>query len=46
MFLSKIPESPTPRRAGGLDFSAKGGKIQRHGSALTGAGVTGAQHLV
>jgi len=24
-----------------LDFSASGGKIQRHGSALIGAGVTG-----
>jgi len=33
-------ESPTTRRAGGLDFSAIGGKRQRHGSALIGAGVT------
>jgi hypothetical protein len=32
-------ESPTSRKAGGLDFSAIGGKIQRHGSALIGAGV-------
>ena len=34
-------ESPTTRGAGGLDFSAIGGKKQRHGSALIGAGVTG-----
>jgi len=34
-------ESPTTRRAGGLDFSAIGGKRKRHGSALIGAGVTG-----
>ncbi len=34
-------ESPTTRGAGGLDFSALGGKKQRHGSALIGAGVTG-----
>jgi len=33
--------SPTTRRAGGLDFSAIGGKVQRHGSALIGAGGTG-----
>jgi hypothetical protein len=26
---------------GGLNFSARGGKIQRHGSALIGAGGTG-----
>jgi hypothetical protein len=37
-FLS--PEPPTTRRAGGLDFSAIGGKIQRHGSALIGASNT------
>jgi hypothetical protein len=29
-------ESPTTRRAGGLDFSAIGGKKQWHGSALIG----------
>ena len=29
-------ESPTIRGAGGSDFSAIGGKIQRHGSALIG----------
>ncbi|MEE9536521.1 MAG: hypothetical protein V3V51_03680 [Desulfobacterales bacterium] len=34
-------DSPTTRRAGGLDFSTIGGKIQRHGSALIGGGVTG-----
>jgi len=34
-------ESPTTRRAGGLDFSAIGGKKQRHASALIGAGGTG-----
>jgi len=39
--LRRRRESPTTRRAGGLDFSAIGGKIQRHGSALIGAGVTG-----
>jgi hypothetical protein len=42
--LANIPgiqESPTTRRAGGLDFSAMGGKIQRNGSALIGAGGTG-----
>ena len=33
-------ESPTTRGAGGLDFSAIGGKKQRHGSALIGAGGT------
>ncbi|MGD9228293.1 MAG: hypothetical protein PVF26_17420, partial [Desulfobacterales bacterium] len=32
---------PTTRGAGGLDFTAIGGKIQRHGSALIGAGGTG-----
>jgi hypothetical protein len=36
-------ESPTTRRAGGLDFSAPGGKKQRHGSALIGAGVIGCE---
>jgi len=36
-----VLESPTTRGAGGLDFSALGGKKQRHGSALIGAGVTG-----
>jgi len=36
-----LAESPTTREAGGLDFSAIGGKKQRHGSALIGAGVTG-----
>jgi len=34
-------ESPTTRREGGLDFSAIGGKIQKHDSALIGAGGTG-----
>jgi len=34
-------ESPTTRGAVGLDFSATGGKKQRRGSALIGAGVTG-----
>jgi hypothetical protein len=38
--LDRLIESPTTRRAGGLDFSAIGGKKQRHGSALIGAGVT------
>jgi hypothetical protein len=33
-------ESATTRRAGGLDFSAIGGKKQRHDSALIGASVT------
>jgi hypothetical protein len=36
--LFRLKESPTTRGAGGLDFSAIGGKIQRHGSALIGAG--------
>jgi hypothetical protein len=36
----KRSESPTTRRAGGLDFSAVSGKRQRHDSALIGAGVT------
>jgi hypothetical protein len=30
----KMMESPTTRKAGGLDFSAIRGKIQKHGSAL------------
>jgi hypothetical protein len=34
-----VLESPTTRKAGGLDFSAIGEKRQRHGSALIGAGV-------
>jgi hypothetical protein len=33
-------ESPTTRKAGDLDFSAIGVKIQKHGSALIGAGGT------
>jgi len=33
-------ESPTSRGAGGLDFSAIGGKIQRHRGALIGASNT------
>jgi len=33
-------ESPITRIAGGLDFSAIGGEIQRHGSALIGASDT------
>jgi len=33
------PESPIPRRAACLDFSTMGGKRQRHGRALIGAGV-------
>jgi len=37
----QLQESPTTRRVGGLDFSAIGGKNQRHGSALVGAGGTG-----
>jgi hypothetical protein len=37
----KMMESPTTRKAGGLDFSAIRGKIQKHGSALIGAGGTG-----
>ena len=41
MIIASLRESPTTRRAGGLDFSAIGGKKQRHGSALIGAGVTG-----
>jgi len=40
-WITKRAESPTTRRAGGLDFSAVGGKKQRHASALIGAGVTG-----
>jgi hypothetical protein len=36
---ASLPESPTTRRAGGLDFSAIGGKKQRHDSALIGAGL-------
>jgi hypothetical protein len=39
-------ESPTTRGAGGLDFSAIGGKKQRHSSALIGAGVTGCTALI
>ncbi len=42
-------ESPTTRKAGGLDFSAIGRKKQRHASALIDAGVTvdtRAEHLV
>jgi len=35
-----IPGSPATCRARGLDFSALGGKRQRHSSALIGAGVT------
>jgi hypothetical protein len=38
--LFKSAESPITRRAGGLDFSAIGGKIQRHASALIGASNT------
>ncbi len=38
-FKSSMFESPTTRGAGGLDFSAIGGKKQRHGSALIGAGL-------
>ena len=38
-----LKESPTTRRAGGLGFSASGGKKQRHGSALIGAGVENTQ---
>ncbi len=34
------PESPTTRGAGGLDFSAIGGKKQRHTSDLIGASNT------
>ncbi|MGD8881433.1 MAG: hypothetical protein PVI82_06075 [Desulfobacterales bacterium] len=44
-----VPESPTTRGAGGLDFTAIGGKIQRHGSALIGennAVEPGAKHPV
>jgi hypothetical protein len=37
----KSTGSPITRRAGGLDFSAIGGKRQRRASALIGAGVTG-----
>jgi len=37
-------ESPTTRGAGGLDFSAIGGKKQRHGSALIGAGLKTPNH--
>ena len=33
-------ESTTTRKAGGLDFSAIGEKIQRHGRALIGASNT------
>jgi len=33
-------ESPTTRRAGSLDFTAIGGKIQRPARALIGAGGT------
>jgi hypothetical protein len=33
-------ESPITRIAGGLDFSAIGGEIQWHGSALIGASNT------
>jgi hypothetical protein len=40
MKIEDESESPTTRGAGGLDFSAIGGKKQRHGSALIGAGVT------
>ncbi len=36
-------ESPTTRKAGGLDFSAQDRKKQRHGSAFIGAGVTGCE---
>ena len=39
--ISPLAESPTTRGAGGLDFAAISGKIQRHGSALIGAGGTG-----
>jgi hypothetical protein len=39
--IQNMFESPTTRRAGGLDFSAIGGKKQRHTSALIDAGVTG-----
>ena len=37
--ISPLAESPTTRGAGGLDFAAISGKIQRHGSALIGAGL-------
>jgi len=40
-----ISGTPATHRASGLDFSAIGGKIQRHGSALIGAGVTGCNAL-
>jgi hypothetical protein len=39
--IHSFPEPPTTRAAGGLDFSAYGGKKQRYGSSLFGAGVTG-----
>jgi hypothetical protein len=39
-------ESPTTRGAGGLDFSAIGGKKQRRGSALIGAGLKTPNHQV
>ena len=39
--ISPLAESPTTRGAGGLGFAAISGKIQRHGSALIGAGGTG-----
>jgi len=41
-----LAESPATREAGGLDFSAIGGKKQRHGSALIGAGVTGRTSMI
>jgi len=42
-FLKPHAEPPTTRRTSGLDFSARGGKRQRHGSALIGAGETGSK---
>jgi hypothetical protein len=38
--MKKTFESPPTRGTGGLDFSAIGGKKQRHGSALIGASNT------
>jgi hypothetical protein len=38
--FQRFYESPTTRGAGGLDFSAIGGRKQRHSSALIGARVT------
>jgi hypothetical protein len=41
MNILQIKKSTTTRKAGGLNFPAKGGERQKHVSALSGALATG-----